>query len=84
MLSPKKLFMMEKILFFHLNFYFLLLKQIPALHENIHVLCTITMYYVLCIYHNTHTHFKGFFEVAIESWPDRDLNSQPLNSVQML
>ena len=26
----------------------------------------------------------GFFEVAIESWPDEDLNPRPLNSVQML
>ena len=24
----------------------------------------------------------GFFEVAIESWPEWDLNPQPLNSVQ--
>ena len=27
---------------------------------------------------------EGFFEVAIESWPEWDLNPQPLNSVQML
>ena len=27
---------------------------------------------------------NGFFEVAIESWPEWDLNPQPLNSVQML
>ena len=26
----------------------------------------------------------GLFEVAIESWPEWDLNPQPLNSVQML
>ena len=25
----------------------------------------------------------GFFEIAIESWPEWDLNPQPLNSVQM-
>ena len=25
-----------------------------------------------------------FFEVAIESWPEWDLNPQPLNSVQTL
>ena len=24
---------------------------------------------------------EGFLEVAIESWPEGDLNSQPLNSV---
>ena len=27
---------------------------------------------------------KGFFEVAIESWPEWDPNPRPLNSVQML
>ena len=26
----------------------------------------------------------GFFEVALESWPEWDLNPQPLNSVQTL
>ena len=26
----------------------------------------------------------GFFEVAIESWPEWDLNPRPLNSIQML
>ena len=27
---------------------------------------------------------EGFFEVVIESWPERDLNPRPLNSVQTL
>ena len=27
---------------------------------------------------------EGFFEVAIESWPEWDLNPRPLNFVQML
>ena len=27
---------------------------------------------------------EGLFEVAIESWPEWELNPQPLNSVQML
>ena len=27
---------------------------------------------------------EGFFEVAIVSWPEWDLNPRPLNSVQML
>ena len=27
---------------------------------------------------------EGLFEVAIESWPEWDLNPQPLNSVQTL
>ena len=26
----------------------------------------------------------GFLEVAIESWPEWDLNPQPLNSIQTL
>ena len=26
----------------------------------------------------------GFFEEAIESWPDWDLNPRPMNSIQML
>ena len=26
---------------------------------------------------------EGFFEVAIESWPEWDLNLRPLNSVQL-
>ena len=27
---------------------------------------------------------EGFFEVAIESWSEWDLNSRPLNSIQRL
>ena len=27
---------------------------------------------------------EGFLEVAIESWPEVDLNPRPLNSVQTL
>ena len=27
---------------------------------------------------------EGFFEVAIESWSEWDLNPLPLNSIQML
>ena len=27
---------------------------------------------------------EEFLEVAIESWPEQDLNPQPLNSIQML
>ena len=27
---------------------------------------------------------EGFFEVAIESWPELDLNPRPLNFVQTL
>ena len=27
---------------------------------------------------------EGFTEVAIENWPEWDLNPRPLNSVQML
>ena len=28
--------------------------------------------------------YEGFFEVAIESWPEWELNPRPLNSVQTL
>ena len=28
--------------------------------------------------------FEGLFEVAIESWPEWDLNPQPLKSIQTL
>ena len=27
---------------------------------------------------------EQFLEIAIESWPECDLNQQPLNSIQML
>ena len=27
---------------------------------------------------------EGLFKVAIESWPEWEMNPQPLNSVQML
>ena len=27
---------------------------------------------------------EGFFEVAIESWPESDLNPRPLNSVETI
>ena len=27
---------------------------------------------------------EGLLEVAIESWPEKDLNTQPLNSIQKL
>ena len=27
---------------------------------------------------------EKFLEVAIESWPERDLDQQPINSVQIL
>ena len=41
------------------------------------------------IYTHTHMHthryiYVGFFEVAIESWPEWDLNPGSLNSIQML
>ena len=31
-----------------------------------------------------HIYIEGFLEVAIESWPEWDLNPRPLNSVQTL
>ena len=40
------------------------------------------------IYMYIHTYMvfttEGFLEVAIESWPEWDLNPRPLNSVQTL
>ena len=39
------------------------------------------MYIYIYIYIFT---IGGFFEVAIESWPDWDSNPRPLNSVQTL
>ena len=38
----------------------------------------------MCTY--THVVFttEGLFEIAIESWPEWDLNPQPLNSLQTL
>ena len=46
----------------------------------------IYMYIYICMYIHIYMVFTtdGFFEVAIESWPEWDLNPQPLNSVQTL
>ena len=38
------------------------------------------IYIYICMVFTT----KGLFEVAIESWPEWDLNPRPLNSVQTL
>ena len=38
------------------------------------------MFYILYMVFTT----EGFFEVAIESWPECELNPRPLNSVQTL
>ena len=42
--------------------------------------------YIYVIYINIYIVFtiEGFFEIAIESWPEWDLNPQTLNSVQTL
>ena len=44
------------------------------------------IYVYICMYMYIYMVFttEGFFEVAIESWPEWDLNPQPLNSVQTL
>ena len=44
--------------------------------------------YIICIYMYIYIYMvfvtEGFFEVAIESWPEWDLNPRPLNSVHTL
>ena len=45
----------------------------------IYIIC---IYIYICIYMVFTT--EGLFEVAIESWPEWDLNPRPLNSVQTL
>ena len=40
----------------------------------------IYMYVYIYIYIYIHT-TEEFFEIDIESWPERDLNPRPLNSV---
>ena len=58
--------------------------------------CMCSMYMYIYVYRyvyiytyiHAHTHMlfttEGFFEVAIESWPEWDLNPQPMNSDQTL
>ena len=40
--------------------------------------------YILYIYICVVFTSEGFFDVAIENWPEWDLNPRPLNSVQTL
>ena len=44
----------------------------------------IYIYIYTYIYIYRRIYVDGFFEVAIESWPEWDLNPLPLNSVQTL
>ena len=39
---------------------------------------------MIYIYIYIYIYINGFFKVALESWPEWDLNPQPLNSVQAL
>ena len=41
-------------------------------------------YIYVCVYIYMYITTEGFLEVAIESWPESDLNPRPLNSVQTL
>ena len=41
-------------------------------------------YLYVCVYIHMVFITEGFFEVAIECWPEWDLNPQPLNSFQTL
>ena len=68
------------------------------IHIHICIYIHIYIYIYVCTYVHIHIYMyiqwnsivihtnAGFFEVAIESWPewDWDLNPQPLNSVQTL
>ena len=38
----------------------------------------------LCMFLSVYVYTEGFFEVAIESWPEWDLNPRPLNSLKTL
>ena len=46
--------------------------------------CVFNDDYPICVYIYMVFITEGLFEVAIESWPEWDLNQRPLNSVQML
>ena len=41
--------------------------------------CSTSIYHIYMVFIT-----EGLFEVAIESWPEWDLNPRPLNSVQTL
>ena len=57
-----------------------------------YILYIYILYIYIYIYIHTYIHTyihmvfttEGFLEVAIESWPEWDLNPRPLNSVQTL
>ena len=61
----------------------LLMSVIFCLFEYITYIY-IYIYVYICIYIRMVFTTEGFFEVAIESWPEWDLNPRPLNSVQTL
>ena len=52
--------------------------------SRLYIYIYICLYMFVYIYIHMVFITEGFFEVAIESWPEWDLNPRPLNSVQML
>ena len=60
------------------------------MYSIIYICIYIYVYVYVCIYKYSIINIymvlitEGFFEVAIESWPELDLNPRPLNSVQTL
>ena len=58
---------------------------LPLFCQNVFMKkCVFNDDYPICVYIYMVFITEGLFEVAIESWPEWDLNQRPLNSVQML
>ena len=53
------------------------------IYISIYIYLYIYLWYIYLYIYMVFT-TEGFFEVAIESWPEWDLNPRPLNSVQTL
>ena len=69
------------------NIYIYIIYNIYNIYiYNIYIYICIYIYIYLYIYIYIYIVFStdGFFEVAIESWPEWDLDPRPLNSIQTL
>ena len=66
------------------------LQKLSSIIKNIQlsILDRLNTYIYIHIYIHTHINMvfitEGFLEVAIESWPEWDLNPRPMNSIQNL
>ena len=66
------------------------LQKLSSIIKNIQlsILDRLNTYIYIHIYIHTHINMvfitEGSFEVAIESWPEWDLNPRPMNSIQTL